>query len=230
MTKRMEMLVSWMPQVQTAADIGCDHGKCAVAIIEQKKAKRVIATDISLKSCEKVSRIAKKMHLESCMDIRRGDGLKTILPHEAQAALISGMGGLLMAEILQASPAVADTIETFVLQPMSETAGLRRALVSMGFVIADEALLYENHRYYPIIRVLHGQERHRKSIEYDIGWRLIENHDPLLEDWLKKQIGYLQKAQKQITFRGKSDGNEETVRDISSKIKAYEEVLYALHM
>ena len=41
-----------------AADIGCDHGRLSVALLQQGRADRVIASDISAPSLQKATELA----------------------------------------------------------------------------------------------------------------------------------------------------------------------------
>ena len=78
-----------------AADIGCENGALGVALVLSGRAKRLIASDISLSSVEAaqatVRRLLSPRHA-SAIDVRLGDGLEALAPHEhVDTVTISGI-------------------------------------------------------------------------------------------------------------------------------------------
>ena len=106
------------------ADIGSDHGKLTVALLEGG-CRRVIAGDISPDCLQKTSEIIARYGLQDQAETRLGSGLSILSPGECDAAAILGMGGELMVELLEDSKAVAEAMDKLVLQPMSGIEELR---------------------------------------------------------------------------------------------------------
>ena len=57
---------------EVLADIGCDHGKLAVASLLEGKCSKVIAGDISAESLKKAVKLAKEYGLEEKIDCKHG--------------------------------------------------------------------------------------------------------------------------------------------------------------
>ena len=79
------------------------------------------------------------------------DGLSHLVPGEADAIVLAGMGGELIARLLEAGAAAAHAAARIVMQPMGGTLELRRFLLQNGFRIADEKYVLDAGRYYQII-------------------------------------------------------------------------------
>lgn len=152
LTQRQIKIISMLPEIVCAADIGCDHGRLGAYLIQSGRARRVIATDISVNSLNKARVLAHRLKIEDKMQFRVGDGLKPILNDEAQAVIIAGMSGLTIAHIMEDS---LSEKTVFILQPMSEAYKLRVWLGRMGFEIENEEVASERkgrERFYEIIR------------------------------------------------------------------------------
>ena len=180
---RIETILSLMPACRTAADIGTDHGITAIGMLARGKARRVIATDISPASLSKAQAYA-AAHRVSDLETRLGDGLEPLTPGEADAAVLAGMGGRLIARILGANPEIARSIPIFILQPMHSIRDLRRWLYENQYAVTAEWLAREADRFYHVMRATHGQDELILPLHMEIGRKLIEDRDPLLPDYI----------------------------------------------
>ncbi len=166
------------------ADIGSDHGRLAVALLQQGRAERVIASDISVASLEKAHSLAVLCGVEDRVCLRVADGFAALAPGEAEAILLAGMGGLMMVRILCAGEAVARAAKRIVLQPQGNAAELRAFLYENGYAIEEEAIVFDNGRYYQLIRTASGPPRPLPQGwpegYLELGPVAYEGRDPLL--------------------------------------------------
>ena len=101
---RLSRALDMLRGSQTVADIGSDHGRLAVALLQQGAAERVIACDISAPSLEKARALCSRCGLGGRMDFRVADGLGGLRPGEADALVMAGMGGLVRGRRLPPQP------------------------------------------------------------------------------------------------------------------------------
>ena len=101
----------------TVCDVGCDHGKLACWLVETGRAERAIATDISLPSLKKAEVLAEHLGVSDLVETRAGDGLDPVLDGEADTVVIAGMGGDLIARILERAHAEGKRFGRLVLSP-----------------------------------------------------------------------------------------------------------------
>lgn len=177
-----------MPPVKTVADIGCDHGYVAIALLNQEKCKRVIATDLRRGPLEVTVRNVQKSGLTQKVDCRLGDGMQPLKPGEAEAIVIAGMGGKLMAQIIQDGMQKAQSAKVLLLQPMNGCEELRSFLFQNGFHIYDEELCKEDGKIYQVICVRYdGFEKQKSALETFLGEQLIQKNDPLLREFIQQR-------------------------------------------
>lgn len=148
------------------ADIGCDHGFVSIYLIETKKAFRCLAMDVNKGPLERAKEHVLEKRLSTYIEMRLSDGAKEIKfikdengkeKLEVDAALIAGMGGRLMIQILQDSLAKFTSMEEFVLQPQSEIAKVRQFVRKIGYHIAKENMILEEGKFYPMMKVVRGE-------------------------------------------------------------------------
>jgi tRNA (adenine22-N1)-methyltransferase len=76
------------------------------------------------------------------------------LPMDADSAVIAGMGGDLMEQILMRGEDRLFRLSELVLSPQSHWEKVRRFLHSHGFAIEKEALIKEDGKYYIVIKAV----------------------------------------------------------------------------
>ena len=99
LTKRLQTALDLLPACRLTADIGCDHGIAAEALLCQRKCQKVLACDISAPSLEKAKARLTRAGLAAHAEFFCCDGLAKA--NEADGALLLGMGGRTLVEILQ---------------------------------------------------------------------------------------------------------------------------------
>ncbi len=198
---RLETIADMLGRFDTIADIGSDHGRLAVALLQQKNANRVIASDISALSLRKARELSANCGMEAQIDLRVADGLSGLEKGEADALVIAGMGGSLIANILATSIEIAKSTKRIVMQPMRGTADLRFYLHHSGFRILDERIVREAGRYYQLIAACYGEPEPIPAwfpqCVYTYGWVMVQKRDPLLLPLLlKNKAGHLKRLEK----------------------------------
>lgn len=188
LSNRLQGIASFVPKNTIVGDIGTDHGYIPVHLIDEKIAKKVIASDISKNSLDKIIQYVKLEGYEKEIDTRLGDGLDIIKPFEIDTLVIAGMGGLLIRDILDKNKEVRDSISHFILQGNVATKELREYLYENNFEIIDEKLIKEEGQFYEIIYAKKGKFYVEKDIYFEIGEKLILNRDPLLEEFINSKI------------------------------------------
>ncbi|HLR33810.1 MAG TPA: class I SAM-dependent methyltransferase [Tissierellales bacterium] len=223
-SNRLLTIANFVPKNSIAIDIGTDHGYIPAYLIMNNISKKVIATDISEESLNKGKNYIKGLKLENEIETRIGDGFEVLKSFEADTAIIAGMGGLLIADILESRKNISRTITHFILQPMVASNKLREYLYNNNFEILDERLVKEGEKFYEVIYTKHGKGYIEKDIYFDIGKKLVENKDPLLEEFINYKIklaeNILDKIEDKTTLKSK-----ERMKALTEEIEKYKEVL-----
>ena len=133
------------------ADIGTDHGYLPVEACLDNIVKKALACDYYPGPLSKAEANIERFGLKDRIEIRLGYGLNPVKPGEADCAVISGMGGMLIIDILEADKEVAKSFKRLIVQPQHDIPAVRQYLHDTGFRIIDEVLVLEKHRRYTVI-------------------------------------------------------------------------------
>lgn len=185
---RLECIKSMVTKCNTAADIGTDHGYVAEMLLNDNTCERIIATDLNEGPLNRAIEYLTSKKLNSKCDFRLGNGLCVLNENEAQAIVIAGMGGELIADIIEVSKHIAKKTSQLILQPMTTAERLRRYLYENGFKIVDEKIVKEFHHYYFIIKAIPGTSKIEDEIFYEISKHLLDKKDPVMLEYINKVL------------------------------------------
>ncbi len=166
------MNASMVPKGSRVADIGCDHGKLAVYLIEKNTATYVIASDIGKGPLERAVKTVTDAGYTDKIDIRLADGAKGIRRTdegrpEVDVIVMAGIGGMLALDMVRESVDIYRDIDCFVIQAQSNIDVLRRSMDDMGFTIIDEDVTEEDGKFYTAIKYCYlGQTEDMTHVSY----------------------------------------------------------------
>jgi Predicted SAM-dependent methyltransferase len=226
LSARLQTIADLIEHGETVADIGTDHGFLPIALWEAGKSPHVILSDINEGPLEKARLNINKYYPGKEFDLRIGSGLQTIQPGEADAVVIAGMGGLLIAEILGDNLQKTKTYSRLILQPRNAQDKLRAWLFENGFLIKDETLVREGKYLCEIIMAApDDQEDLWKPSEADFEFSpiLFEKNDPLLVEFIENKIRIEKKVYEAIQS-GATRDRENRLKTSEERIKLLQEL------
>ena len=136
---RLSTIAEMLGTCACCADIGSDHGRLGAFLLQNHRCERMCLTDISAPSLEKARKLIALLGLEEKVGFYVGDGALA-LQEKVDAAVIAGMGGETISEILQNSNGKLEGAK-LILQPNVAAPQLRRCLNTCGWIIVNEALV-----------------------------------------------------------------------------------------
>ena len=119
-------------------------------------------------------------------------GLDGIQGYAPEDITIFGMGGELIASIIDAAPWTRDGRIRLILQPMSHAEILRAYLLQNGFCLLDQTLVKEDKVYQIICAEYDGVVRTEDDMALWFGSHNLENMHPLLGELLENKRRLLQ--------------------------------------
>ena len=167
--------------------------------------KKIIATDISKNSLEKLE---KKLILNdniTNIETRVSDGLDCLDEFEVDTIIISGMGGILIKEILERNLNIAKSANYLILSPNNSLDVLRKFLYENNFFIEKEKDVFENQKYYQILKVKRGKDFYKNEYEYLYGKLLIKNKSENLKLFLENEIKKYESILEKINIESKDN-------------------------
>lgn len=217
MTPRLFAISDSVPQGAAVADVGTDHGYIPIYLCLKNKISKALAMDLRPGPLNRAEENILRYGLSDKVTTRLSNGLKELLPGEADTAVIAGMGGLLIAEILEAAPF---ELACYVLQPMTATAELREYLAANGYQIIHEVLAQEEEKIYTIMTVKRGRMQVEDPVYFQVGKCLMESRDPLTSMLIDNLL------QKYKTARDGLMRSERT--ETKEKVKQYSALIESL--
>ncbi|MBR5236871.1 MAG: SAM-dependent methyltransferase [Clostridia bacterium] len=176
LTPRLRAIADSVPTGATLADVGTDHGYVPIYLCQKNVIEKALAMDVKEGPLSRAQNNIERFGMKEKVETRLSDGLCALQQGEVDTAVIAGMGGLLIAQILEEAPFY---LKTYILQPMTATAELRAYLEEKGYRISYEVLAKEDEKIYTIIRAERGEMKIEKPVYYHVGKRLLEQRDPL---------------------------------------------------
>ena len=160
---RLDLIASYTKGSKVVCDIGCDHAYALIDSIKKYGVQKGIAADINEGPLNNAIKSIKSNNLENNIKAILSNGFDSILD-DFDTAIISGMGGKLICEILSKG---LDKIKgkKLILEANSDMEDVRRFLINNGFKIVNEEALYDQNKYYEILVAEDGKSSYD---EFDI--------------------------------------------------------------
>ena len=168
MGSRLLMAASFVDNGDTVCDVGCDHGKLSLYLVQRGKAKHVIATDINRQPLQKAIDLFASYDLSHTADFLLTDGLQGIKDtSRITHVVIAGLGGHTMEQVIESAPFVKAQKTRLVLLPAQSGYQIRKYLYENGFEIEKEQTVSEKGKYYSCISAVYTGMCHTPDI-YDM--------------------------------------------------------------
>ena len=193
-SNRLTTAAALVSQGYTLADVGTDHGYIPIYLLQQKKIPSAIAMDINEGPLERAKEHIALYGLQAYIQTRLSDGVAALKPGEVEAVLIAGMGGGLVMHILKDGEKVCQSAKELILQPQSEIEHVREFLREKGYTILAEDMVYEDGKFYPMMKVQYQGENENAQKASEVlklsdlyGGLLLQNRHPVLKTFLEKE-------------------------------------------
>ncbi|QHW30418.1 SAM-dependent methyltransferase [Paenibacillus rhizovicinus] len=251
LSKRLQTIADQVTAGARTADIGSDHALLPVYLLQCGKCPSAIAGELNEGPFQAARRQIAEAGLTKAIEARQGNGLGVLKPGEADTITIAGMGGALMADILESGRLAGKLagVRELVLQPNVGEEIVRKWLVEHGFVLQDETLLEEDGKMYEVLHALRASDSPKEttnetlydpgflavSLEteqkrnwlYRMGPYLLRQRAELLDNKWRHEIGKLERICKQLEQSDLAESRDKQTQ-LRQEINAIEEVLSCL--
>lgn len=197
LSPRLTTIFDAVPPCRCAADIGTDHGYLAAQLVCSGRCPACIATDIHAQPLERARSYFEARGISGAQT-RLGPGLAVLSPGECDVIIVAGMGGYAIRDMLKADPAVAQGASRLLLQPMNNTALVRRFLAEHQFLIEDEWIAEEEGKFYEIIGAAPGEMTLCEPLDAVIGYGPARHPSPAFAGFLAHKIAATRRMLAQV--------------------------------
>ena len=215
MTDRQNKIFEVLPPCEVFADIGCDHGYLANAMLLSGKAKKVIISDISAKCLKKAEDLLKNYMEKGLVQSAVSDGFDNI--GRCDLALIAGMGGEEISSIMERACSQEKLPQTLVIQPMKNCEKARLTALKVGYAITYDKVFKSANKFYNLIVLKKGSDALTQE-ELEFG---RDNIRLLHQDFVDMISDIYEKFNAVLSQPSLSEEVEKSVKERIEKIKKY---------
>ena len=220
-SKRLEMVASFVPQGAVILDVGSDHAYLPIELVERGQIETAIAGEVVEGPYQSAVKNVEAHGLKEKIQVRLANGLAAFEEEDQVSVItIAGMGGRLIATILEEGLEKLSNIQRLILQPNNREDDLRIWLQDHGFRIVAESILEEAGKFYEILVVEAGQMKLSAS-DVRFGPFLSKEVSPVFVQKWQKEATKLEFALSQIPEKNLAER-----QILADKIQAIKEVLH----
>ena len=181
--KRLLDIINLIEPGKSVIDIGTDHGLVPLYLAKNGISEDILATDISAPSLKKLEDELDDK-LREVIETRITDGFDGIEAKKNQIAIIAGMGGNTIIDIIDRNIDFAKGLDYMLLASNVATEALRKYLIANGFTIERDFISFENKKYYDILKVMQGSGQELSLADIYYGFENIEKRNQVLVEKL----------------------------------------------
>ncbi|WP_125152545.1 tRNA (adenine(22)-N(1))-methyltransferase [Clostridium rectalis] len=186
---RLKTIANMVDKCYACADIGTDHGYIPIYLISNDICKKVIASDINKGPINKAKFNIKSEGLDKFIECRIGSGLTTLKSKEVNCAIVAGMGGNLIKDIVEEGKDIFKDLDYLIVQPVQNPEIFREYVYNNGYKIIEEELCVDENKFYEIIKVKYSKKSTKiDNVFYEVSKYLLENNHPLIKEYILKKI------------------------------------------
>lgn len=157
LSNRLKAVASFVEKGAIVADIGSDHAYLPCFLIKAGKVQKAIAGEVAKGPYESAKYNVSREGLTNAVTVRLADGLFAIEESDqVDTVTIAGMGGSLIATILENGKVRLKNVKRIITQPNIHSSVIREWAVSNDWKVMDEKIMKEDGKIYEIIVLIRG--------------------------------------------------------------------------
>ena len=214
---RLKSIAKYAKGFNSLADIACDHGYLGIYAAKNYGLSEVLLTDINPMPLASAILNVEKHNLTKIITCKLGNGLAP-LEKDYEVISISGIGGILLKEILAQDLDRCKNAKRLILCPNTDLYEVRKFLSENMFEIEFEEIVYEYKFYQIIVAKYVGRPIIYNELELKYGPKLLVNKSKEFLTYYSEQLIFYENQLKHITDVSGKD-------KISSKISEIKTIL-----
>lgn len=198
-SKRIQAIAKYTKDSYMITDVGCDHGYLIIEALNNYNVSYAVAVDNKARPLEFAIKNIEKEGLKDRVKFSLSNGLDK-LEEESETIIISGLGGTLIANIIEANINKIKN-QKFILQANRNNYELRKYLNNNGFKFLDEEIIFDGFYYQIIVTRKENERNALTESELHYGPINIQKNHRLFIEMLKKEEKRLKKIPKFNIFK-----------------------------
>lgn len=228
LSQRLEAVVSYIPKGYRLADIGSDHAYLPCHAVKTGVVPFAVAGEVVEGPYQSAKQQVEMEGLTEQIRVRKGNGLEVIEQGEVDCITIAGMGGALIANILEAGKEKLISTKRLILQPNISAITIRSWLLQNGWELIAEEILEEDDKIYEILVAEQG-DTHKPYEDLPkgllLGPFLMGEKSAVFQKKWQAELKNWKRILAQLNKAAKTEENDKKRAELIEKSRMVEEVL-----
>ena len=177
LTKRLQTIANMIDKANVIYDVGCDHGYLDIYLASH--GFDCVAIDVRPKVIEITKKNISLANLDDKIKVILNNGLENIVINDDDIVVLSGLGAKTILKITKNQP-----IKRLIVQSNDNLYLLRKTMMKRCYHITDEKIIFEDGKYYVVIKFEYGYKRYKNN-QLLLGPELLKNMDDVFINYLK---------------------------------------------
>ena len=184
LSERLLAVASYVEVGSVVADIGSDHAYLPIYLIQKGIVEKAVAGEVIRGPYETAKNSVDSRGVSDKITVRLANGLNAIEENDRiDTVTIAGMGGSLIATILEEGKNRLQDVRRLIVQPNLHAQAIRTWAVKNDWKIVDEEIMKEDGKIYEILVFEKGRTTYNE-LELLVGpFLLSEKNEVFLEKW-----------------------------------------------
>lgn len=205
----------------TLLDVGSDHAYLAIYAVQNDLVKNAICGEVVNGPYENSLKNVRLNMLDDKIDVRLGSGLLVLENEQVDSITICGMGGPLIADIIEEGFSKLINKPRFILSANTFAEPIRRVLVNRDYHVVDETIVKDEKKelYYETIVMDYGKEEYSEE-EFYFGPINLEKRSEMFLERLNGEAEHLNTVIETINNKSKNKSGLDVLESRYKRIKA----------
>lgn len=219
------MVAGFVEENAVLADIGSDHAYLPTYLVKKGVVEKAIAGEVVQGPYDSAVKNVRREQVADKITVRLANGLQAIQQEDGvDTVTIAGMGGPLIAKILEEGQVHLSTVKRLVTQPNIHAEAIRQWAVAHDWHIVDERILKEDHKIYEIVVLEKGAAKY-KELELLLGPILMKEKNPVFQEKWQREIKQWKQILKSLEGASEEEAIQKKRNQLTTQIEVVEEVL-----
>ena len=202
LSQRLKDVATYVPKGAKLLDVGSDHAYLPIYLLEKGLITSAIAGEVVKGPYESALTNVSASGFQDKIEVRLATAFESA--DDVTTITICGMGGRLIADILDAGKDKLKGVDRLILQPNNREDDLRIWLMQNGFEIIAESIMTENGKYYEIM-VAEAGHMSLSDKEVRFGPHLMKDQSQVFQLKWQREINKLEIALGSIPLANQAD-------------------------
>lgn len=228
LSQRLEAVANYIPKGYRLADIGSDHAYLPCYAVKNGMVPSAIAGEVVEGPYQSAKGQVAEEGLTDVIAVRKGDGLEVLSVGEVDVVTIAGMGGALIASILENGKTKLEKVQRLILQPNISAISIRTWLRNNGWELIAENMVEEDEKIYEILVAERGEvDKPYGNLQEGLllgPFLMKEQPAPFKKKWQREMTNW-KRILTQIEKAEKTAENVKKIEELQQKIRLVEGVV-----